>query len=99
MSLKVTTRVAARIIIIIILRDFTANGFLYVFYEFSAVHKGARIYFNIILLTIVSAILWFFVELMVCDQIYIIHIIRVLIFSIYKVRRMISIYYDESEVI
>ena len=40
-SLKITARVAANIITVIILRDFTTDGFLYINNEFSIVHRRA----------------------------------------------------------
>ena len=41
--LKIIARVAADVIIIIILRNFIANNFLHIGGEFSAVHKRAGI--------------------------------------------------------
>ena len=42
-SSKVTARVAVNIIIIVVLRDFIINGFLYIGGEVSIVHKRAEI--------------------------------------------------------
>ena len=42
-SLKVTARIAAGVIIIVILRNFTVNGFLHIGGEFLAVYRGAKI--------------------------------------------------------
>ena len=42
-SLKVTARVAAGVIIIIILRDFTVNGFLHIGGKVLVVHKRTKI--------------------------------------------------------
>ena len=58
-------RVAAGVIIIVVLRDFTINDFLHVFYEFSAVHGRAGVYFNIILLIMVLTVLRFFMKLII----------------------------------
>ena len=55
-SSKVIARVAASVIIIIILRDFIVDGLLYIFYEFSAVHERAGIYFDIILLVMAATV-------------------------------------------
>ena len=55
--LKIITRVAVGVIIIIILRDFTANGFLYIDGEFLIIHERAGVCFNIILLTIILTVL------------------------------------------
>ena len=82
-SYKITARVAANVIPIIIFRDFAADGFLYIGREFSIVQKRAEIYFYIILLAIISTVLWPFVKLIIYNQIYIIYVVGVLAFLIY----------------
>ena len=67
MFLKVIARVAASVIIIVVLQNFAANNFLHIGGEFSAVYKGAGICSDIILLVIILIILWLFIKFMVCD--------------------------------
>ena len=71
MPYKVITRIVITVILVMILRDFTANNFLYVYYEILTVHKRASIYFNNILLIVFSTVLWFFIKFMIFNQVYI----------------------------
>ena len=64
-SLKIIAKVITNVIIVVILRDFTADSFLYIGYEFLIIYRRAGVRFNIILLIMVSTILWPFMEFVI----------------------------------
>ena len=56
MSYKVAAGIATNIILIMIFRNFTVNGFLYIYCEILIIHERAGVCLNNVLLTVVSTV-------------------------------------------